>query len=178
MRRRRRIVDGIERMRLLFIIHENANRLIALLHRAQSTAKADGWSFRLTEFGRHHRPEHRVLDAADAGPVAGVHVEPAAGVVRLLGAHPAHQGDVERKNGAVAKDDDSTARAQRVADAQFIEHVWVRAGNIGYRIVTEHEPLEHWLVNRAADASSPSSAALPRMVIAVAFASAVAVDPP
>jgi hypothetical protein len=37
------------------------------------------------------------------------------------------------------------------ADPEFVEHVGVRTRNVGDRVVTEHQPFEHWFVNGAAD---------------------------
>ena len=39
----------------------------------------------------------------------------------------------------------------RVADAELVEHVGIGAGDVGHRVVAEHQPLEHRLVDRAAD---------------------------
>ena len=42
-------------------------------------------------------------------------------------------------------------RANRVADTELVEHVRVRRGQVGDRVVGQDQPLEHRLVHHAAD---------------------------
>ena len=63
----------------------------------------------------------------------------------------AHQSDIEGQHRALGEHDDGAARAHRVADAELVEHVGIGAGDVGHRVVAEHQPLEHGLVYRAAD---------------------------
>ena len=42
-------------------------------------------------------------------------------------------------------------RPQRMADAELVEDIGIGAGDVGDRVVAEHQPLEHRLVDGPAD---------------------------
>ena len=63
----------------------------------------------------------------------------------------AQQRDVERQRRALGKQDHGAARPHRVADAEFVVHVGIGAGDVGDGVVAEHQPFEHRLMDRAAD---------------------------
>ena len=94
--------------------------------------------------------------AARGGELAGDRRDGGFGRNRLaesvgLVGDAAHQSDVERQHGALAEHDHGRARPHRVADAELVEHVGVGAGDVGDGVMAEHQPLEHRLVNGAAD---------------------------
>ena len=77
-------------------------------------------------------------------------VQRLAGAVGLVG-DAAHQRDVEGQHGALGEHDHRAARAHRVPDAELVEYVGVGAGDVGHGVMAEHQPLEHRLVDGAAD---------------------------
>ena len=94
--------------------------------------------------------------AARGDELLGDLVERRVGLDRLAGAvglvgDAAHQRDVEGEHRAFAEHDHRAARPHGVPDAQLVEHVGIGAGDVGHGVVAEHQPLEHRLVDGAAD---------------------------
>ena len=79
-----------------------------------------------------------------------VDIDRLAGGVGLV-RNAADQRDIERDHGAFPEHDRGARWPQGVADAELIEHIGIGAGDIGDRVMAEHEPLEHRLMDRAAD---------------------------
>lgn len=117
--------------------------------------------------GMIHLPARHVLDqlknravvvgvAARGDQLLGDLFKGCLGVDRLartvgLVGDAAHERDVEGEHRALAEHDHGRARTHRVSDAKLVEHVRIGAGDIGHGIVAEHQPLEHRLVDGAAD---------------------------
>jgi len=77
-------------------------------------------------------------------------VDRLAGAVGFIG-ETAHERDVEREHGAFAEHDDGRARAHGVADTELVKNVGIGTGDVGHGVMAKHQPLEHRLVNGAAD---------------------------
>ena len=77
-------------------------------------------------------------------------VERLARAIGLIG-DAAHQGDIEGQHGSLGEHDHGAARSHRVPDAELVEHVGIGAGDVGHGVMAEHQPLEHRLVDGAAD---------------------------
>ena len=71
-------------------------------------------------------------------------------LVGLVG-NAAQERDVERQGRAGREQDHGRARPHRMADAELVIDVGIGAGDVGDRVVAEHQPLEHRLVDGAAD---------------------------
>jgi hypothetical protein len=74
----------------------------------------------------------------------------AAGSVEPVG-HAALHGEVEGQRRPLRENQHRRARPERMADTELVVNVRVGAGHVGDGVVAEHQPLEHRLVDRAAD---------------------------
>ena len=77
-------------------------------------------------------------------------VDRLARAIGLIG-DAAHQRDIEGQHGPLGEHDHRAARAHGVTDAELVEHVGIGAGDVGHGVMAEHQPLEHRLVDGAAD---------------------------
>ena len=64
---------------------------------------------------------------------------------------PPHERDVERRHRSLREHDHRAARPDGVPDAELVEHIGIGAGDVRHGVVAQHQPLEHRLVNGAAD---------------------------
>ena len=113
---------------------------------SQRGAPSTSWKIGLSSCGLPRAASSWLAMAA----TRRLRIDRLAGAVGLVG-EAAHQRDVERQHGAFAEHDHRAARPHRVADAELVEHVGVGAGDVGHGVVAQHQPLEHRLVDGAAD---------------------------
>ena len=97
-----------------------------------------------------------VVDGVGAGEPLGDPRDVPGDVGKVAGRiHPvgraALHGEVEGQRRPCGEDDHGRPRAERVTDAELVIDVGVGAGHVGDGVVAEHQPLEHRLVDGAAD---------------------------